>query len=536
MYVMPGLRLNYHLSQLIGLTSILWAGHLIHVAIPSSRGVLTGTTNYTLDEFNTARWISYAIGVDQPSHIHGSSIGSGESILTFIGSMHSTSNSLQLTDISHHHLALGVISIWSGQMYTSISKGLGNRMRELVNAYGSSVQFNSLLMAGGYELELSIALSAVSVTTSLVAQHMYSIPAYVYLASDYTTVVALYVHHQWIASILMLGSLTHAAIYLVREYTPVAADCVIMRIKKHKGAIVSHLSWVSQWLGFHTLFIYSHNDTVNAFAASDKSIMIEPVYAQIVQSASGKSIYGTSIIGGVIGSSSVNQGIGSLLLPIGPTDMIAHHAIAFGLHVTVLILVKAALDGRGSRMLPDKVSLGFGYPCDGPGRGGTCDISCWDGVYLASFWVLNTVAWALFYFHWKHLTLWQNISVAFQETGGYLLGWFRDYLWFNSAPLIRGYSASSVNDTSVWSWIFLGAHLVWATGFMFLISWRGYWQELIESIIYMHVRTPIVSDIWSGGVAAPVALSIVQARMVGLVHFAVGFILTYSAFVIATTK
>jgi hypothetical protein len=25
-------------------------------------------------------------------------------------------------------------------------------------------------------------------------------------------------------------------------------------------------------------------------------------------------------------------------------------------------------------------------------------------------------------------------------------------------------------------------HLVWATGFMFLISWRGYWQELIETL------------------------------------------------------
>ena len=34
----------------------------------------------------------------------------------------------------------------------------------------------------------------------------------------------------------------------------------------------------------------------------------------------------------------------------------------------------------------------------------------------------------------------------------------------------------------------------------------------------------------------PVALSIVQARLVGLVHFAVGYILTYAAFVIASTS
>ncbi|NEQ83156.1 MAG: hypothetical protein F6K26_23970, partial [Moorea sp. SIO2I5] len=33
----------------------------------------------------------------------------------------------------------------------------------------------------------------------------------------------------------------------------------------------------------------------------------------------------------------------------------------------------------------------------------------------------------------------------------------------------------------------------------------------------------------------PVALSIVQARLVGLTHFTVGYILTYAAFLIAST-
>ena len=31
-------RLNHHLSGLFGLSSLLWAGHLVHVAIPASRG------------------------------------------------------------------------------------------------------------------------------------------------------------------------------------------------------------------------------------------------------------------------------------------------------------------------------------------------------------------------------------------------------------------------------------------------------------------------------------------------------------------
>jgi hypothetical protein len=31
--------------------------------------------------------------------------------------------------------------------------------------------------------------------------------------------------------------------------------------------------------------------------------------------------------------------------------------------------------------------------------------------------------------------------------------------------------------------MFLFGHLIYTTGFMFLISWRGYWQELIERLL-----------------------------------------------------
>lgn len=71
---------------------------------------------------------------------------------------------------------------------------------------------------------------------------------------------------------------------------------------------------------------------------------------------------------------------------------------------------------------------------------------------------------------------------------------------------------------------------------MFLISWRGYWQELIDIIVVMHQKTPFLFDIWNAGTYIPIALSIVQARLVGLIHFAVGFIATYAAFVIAATS
>ena len=51
------------------------------------------------------------------------------------------------------------------------------------------------------------------------------------------------------------------------------------------------------------------------------------------------------------------------------------------------------------------------------------------------------------------------------------------YLWLNSSQLINGYGPSGISACAVWDWMFLFGHLVWATGFMFLISWRGYWKD-----------------------------------------------------------
>jgi photosystem I P700 chlorophyll a apoprotein A2 len=48
------------------------------------------------------------------------------------------------------------------------------------------------------------------------------------------------------------------------------------------------------------------------------------------------------------------------------------------------------------------------------------------------------------------------------------MGWLRDYLWLNSSQLINGYNPFGMNSLSVWAWMFLFGHLIYATGFMFL--------------------------------------------------------------------
>ena len=554
-------RLNHHLAGLFGVSSLAWTGHLVHVAIPESRGQHVGWDNFLstpphpagLGPFFSLNWGVYAQNPDTANHVFGTSEGAGTAILTFLGGFHPQTESLWLTDIAHHHLAIAVIFIIAGHMYRT-NFGIGHSIKEILDTHkppqgglgeGHKGLYDTL--NNSLHFQLALALASLGTVTSLVAQHMYSMPSYAFIARDYTTQAALYTHHQYIAGFLVTGAFAHGAIFLVRDYDPEAnKNNVLSRALQHKEAIISHLSWVSLFLGFHTLSLYVHNDVVVAFGTPEKQILIEPVFAQFVQAASGKALYGFDTLLSNPDSiaqtgaaylpgwlDAINSGTNSLFLSIGPGDFLVHHAIALGLHTTTLILVKGALDARGSKLMPDKKDFGFAFPCDGPGRGGTCDISAWDSFYLALFWTLNTLGWLTFYWHWKHLGIWQGNVAQFNENSTYLMGWFRDYLWANSAQLINGYNPYGVNNLSVWAWMFLFGHLVWATGFMFLISWRGYWQELIETIVWAHERTPLANLVrWKD---KPVAMSIVQGRVIGLAHFTVGYILTYAAFLIAST-
>ncbi|KAL5555006.1 hypothetical protein UlMin_037242 [Ulmus minor] len=463
-------RLNHHFSGLFGVSSLAWIGHLVHVAISGSRGEYVRWNNFLdvlphpqgLGPLFTGQWNLYAQNPDSSNHLFSTSQGAGTAILTLLGGFHPQTQSLWLTDIAHHQLAIAFIFLVAGHMYRT-NFGIGHSLYDTIN---NLIHF-----------QLGLALASLGVITSLVAQHMYSLPAYAFIAQDFTTQAALYTHHQYI-----LGQ---------------------------------------PFLGFHTLGLYVHNDVMLAFGTPEKQILIEPIFAQWIQSAHGKTSYWFDVLlsstnGPAFNAgrsiwlpgwlNAINENSNSLFLTIGPGDFLVHHAIALGLHTTTLILVKGALDARGSKLMPDKKDFGYSFPCD-PGRGGTCDISAWDAFYLAVFWMLNTIGWVTFYWHWKHITLWQGNVSQFNESSTYLMGWLRDYLWLNSSQLINGYNPFGMNSLSVWAWMFLFGHLVWATGFMFLISWHK-----------------------------PVALSIVQARLVGLAHFSVGYIFTYAAFLIASTS
>ncbi|KAK6769108.1 hypothetical protein RDI58_032702 [Solanum bulbocastanum] len=488
----------------------IWDPHFGQPAVEAfTRGGALGPVNIAY----SGQWNLYAQNPDSSSHLFGTAEGAGTAILTLLGGFHPQTQSLWLTDIAHHHLAIAFIFLVAGHMYRT-NFGIGHSMKDLLDAHippggrlgrGHKGLYDTI--NNSLHFQLGLALASLGVITSLVAQHMYSLPAYAFIAQDFTTQAALYTHHQYIAGFIMTGAFAHGAIFFIRDYNPEQnEDNVLARMLDHKEAIISHLSWASLFLGFHTLGLYVHNDVMLAFGTPEKQILIEPIFAQWIQSAHGKTSYGFDVLlssttGPAFNAgrsiwlpgwlNAVNENSNSLFLTIGPGDFLVHHAIALGLHTTTLILVK--------------------------GRGGTCDISAWDAFYLAVFWMLNTIGWVTFYWHWKHITLWQGNVSQFNESSTYLMGWLRDYLWLNSSQLINGYNPFGMNSLSVWAWMFLFGHLVWATGFMFLISWRGYWQELIETLAWAHERTPLANLIrWRD---KPVALSIVQARLVGLAHF-----------------
>ncbi|KAK9142414.1 hypothetical protein Syun_011814 [Stephania yunnanensis] len=349
------------------------------------------------------QWNLYAQNPDFENHLFGTSQGAGTAILTLLGGFHPQTQSLWLTDIAHHHLVVAFIFLVVGRMYKT-NFGIGYNMKDLLEAHiplgvNWGVDIRSLCtINNSIPFQLGLALASLGVITSLVAQHMYSLPAYTFIAQDFTTRVLLYTHHQYIAGFIMIRAFAHGAIFFIRDYIQERnEDNVLVRMLDRKEAIISHLSWAKLFMGFHTLGLYVHNDVMFAFGTPEKQILIEPIFAQWIQSAHGKTSYGFDVLlssttGPTFNAgrsvwlpdwlNAVNENSNSLFLTIGLGDFLVHHVITLGLHTTTLILVKGVLDVRGSKLMPDKKDFGYSFPCDGPGRDDTCE--AWDAFYLTS--------------------------------------------------------------------------------------------------------------------------------------------------------
>ena len=276
--------------------------------------------------------------------------------------------------------------------------------RLLINISAHKGPFTGEGHAGLYEIltqswhaQLAINLAMLGSLSIIVAHHQYSMPPYPYLAIDYATQLSLFTHHLWIGGFCIVGAGAHAAIFMVRDYDPVSnQNNVLDRVLRHRDAIISHLNWACIFLGFHSFGLYIHNDTMSALGRpqdmfSDKAIQLQPIFAKWIQNihflapqstAPNAESFTSSAWGGNIVD--IGGKVAMMPIPLGTSDFLVHHIHAFTIHVTVLILLKGVLFARSSRLIPDKHNLGFRFPCDGPGRGGTCQVSAWDKLSKVS--------------------------------------------------------------------------------------------------------------------------------------------------------
>lgn len=293
--------LNHHLAGLLGLGCLSWAGHQIHVSLPINKLLDAGVAPQDIPlphEFILNRdlmaelYPSFAQGLTPFFTLNW---GQYADFLTFKGGLNPVTGGLWLSDTAHHHLALAVLFIVAGHMYRT-NWGIGHSIKEILEAHKDPVLISGEGHKGLYEVlttswhaQLAINLAMLGSLSIIVAQHMYAMPPYPYLATDYATQLSLFTHHMWIGGFLIVGGAAHGAIFMVRDYDPaVNQNNVLDRVIRHRDAIISHLNWVCLFLGFHSFGLYVHNDTMRALGRpqdmfSDTAIQLQPVFAQWVQ-------------------------------------------------------------------------------------------------------------------------------------------------------------------------------------------------------------------------------------------------------------
>ena len=488
----------HHSAVLFGFSSISWCGHQIHISVPPNRLLDSGIDPVVMPCPQDIAFIG-------PSDYLNPFISLFK-VYGILFQLNSSTGGVFLGQVTAHHFDVGIVFITSttissviGIRYHTISEKIPKTTAPLINSWHAQLSMN-LAIAGS----LSIAF----------AHAMYAIPIYPYCASDYPTVLCLFTNHMWVGGKLIIGAGAHASIFIIGEVNNSCMPNNLQLVLNHRDVIIANLIWVSIALGLHSFSLYIHNDSLQAFGRPedifhDNSIQLKPVFAGWFVSFDIKML---------------DKKVIRLTQEFGTADFIVHHIHAFTIHVALLILSKGIMNARNSRLVNDKLELGFRYPCDGPGRGGTCQISPWDHIYLAVFWMYNLISVVLFHYFWKMQSdVWgiynipnqkiMHISIGdFSVNSSTINGWLRNFLWSQAAQVIQSYGTY----ISGYGFIFISAHLIWAFSLMFLYSGRGYWQELIESILWAHHKFKIMPYI------QPRALSISQGRAVGFIHYTLG--------------
>lgn len=504
------IMLNHHLTGLLRLRSLAWARHLIHVSIFTENLLscrfdpirFSMLYNITFDPLTLDMLQVFHRSLQNFFVLQWDLLTRG---LSCWGRTNPFTYSLWISDIAHHHLAIRVIFMLAGHLYKT-QYNLRSSLSTLLKAH-ETVGWNLT----SWNSQLSLNLAVLRTLSIIVSQHIYAIPAYPFIVLDKATVICLYTHHIWIRRFFIVRRAAHASISVLNIKS--FSNDLFNIIASHQYSITVHLNWLCIFLGFHSFGLLIHNDTLQSLGRpydifSDSAIQLQPIFAQLLQQIRQ------------VANLRYNQRL--LPLHLRTTDFLLHHIHAFTIHVTVLILLKGVLFAKHSRLVIDKEKLRFRFPCDGPRRGRTCQISAWDHIFLRLFWMYNSISIVIFHFSWKiQSSSWYDIkSLNFDRSASTINRWLRDFLWNQASQVIQSYRSA----LSWYRLIFLRAHFIWAFSLIFLFSGRRYWQELIESISWRHDKINLTTTI------APRALSIIQGRAVRVSHYLLRRICTTWAF------
>ena len=132
--------LNHHLGGLLGLGSLGWAGHQIHVSLPVNKLLDAGVDpkeiplphDLLLNRAIMADlYPSFAKGIAPFFTLNWSEYSD---FLTFKGGLNPVTGGLWLSDTAHHHVAIAVLFLVAGHMYRT-NWGIGHSMKEILEAH-----------------------------------------------------------------------------------------------------------------------------------------------------------------------------------------------------------------------------------------------------------------------------------------------------------------------------------------------------------------------------------------------------------------
>ncbi|CAH1440200.1 unnamed protein product [Lactuca virosa] len=242
--------LNHHLAGLLGLGSLSWARHQVHVSLPINQFI-----NAKVDPKEVPLPHEFILNRDLLAQLYPSFADGATPFFT-----------LNWSKYAEFLTCRGGLDPTNWRT----NWGIGHGLKDILEAHkgpftGQGHKGLYAILTTSWHAQLSLNLAMLGSLTIVVSHHMYAMPPYPYLATDDGTQLSLFTHHMWIGGFLIVGATVHATIFMVRDYDPTnRCNNLLDRVLRHHDAIISHLNWACIFLGFHSFGLYIHNDTMCA--------------------------------------------------------------------------------------------------------------------------------------------------------------------------------------------------------------------------------------------------------------------------------